>query len=173
MATKAFVNRKGELEQLDGLIDEVRKGTTRFVFISGESGVGKAFLVEKFLEDKGNKFTHFATSDQKNRPYSPYLALIEHLDKNSDDSDAKILITELRELFSKKTKSIGRIKEEQEMIFDKFIKLLDTLSKDKLIIIFFDNLHICDDGSIQLTKHLALNLDSSKLIEQIRLRTIL
>ncbi|MFM0649365.1 AAA family ATPase [Paraburkholderia bryophila] len=48
-AQNTFVGRTSQLERLTGVLDEVRQGATRIVFVSGEQGIGKTELVTRFL----------------------------------------------------------------------------------------------------------------------------
>ena len=166
ITVSTFVNRKEELKQLASLYNDVKEGIPRFVFISGESGVGKAMLVEKFMDDNPAKtiFSHYASVDQKNRPYVPYLALVKYLDKTISDETSKKLIGDLQSLSKKKSKGLGNVKKERELLFDTFYKLLESVSKDEVMIIFFENFQWYDDGSIQLTQHLAMNLEKTKIM---------
>ena len=45
-----FVGRRMELEALMGCLADVRKGAQRLVFVSGEAGIGKTTLVDRFIE---------------------------------------------------------------------------------------------------------------------------
>ena len=52
---RPLVGREHELELLEQLLEETRAGEARFLFISGEPGIGKTRLLAELLEQAGER----------------------------------------------------------------------------------------------------------------------
>ncbi|MEV5407258.1 AAA family ATPase [Thermopolyspora sp. NPDC052614] len=55
LAGHAFVGRTAELELLDGVLAEARRGRPRFVVVAGPEGIGKTALAERFAALAGER----------------------------------------------------------------------------------------------------------------------
>lgn len=165
-----FVDRKDELKRLDSYLADASEGNPTFIFISGEAGVGKAFLVEHFLNlNKENMaiFSYGATAEQRAVPYHAFAVFMERFSKMEDKDIGEIAaarLTKLRGMLGTEVSIVGDVAKEREVLFETFGQFFQSVSKERTIALFIDNLQWCDEGSILLIQHLAQQLEGCQLL---------
>ncbi len=170
MVKEIFVDRKEELKRLESFLTGVKEGKPTFVFISGEAGVGKATLIEHLIgshEETLASFAAGATTESKSIPYHPFTQLVEQLSALGESnlgSTAAAQLSKLRGALDTKTSVVGDVMKEREILFESFSQFLEEVSRERVIVFFIDNLQWCDEGSILLLQHMALEMDKGKLL---------
>ena len=90
--TIPFVGRQKQLEQLDKVFENVRKGNGTFLLVTGKAGIGKSRLVNEFLANTVQKNGLVYKIDmglaKSYDPYRPFLNFIANHSKNHTDASA-------------------------------------------------------------------------------------
>lgn len=161
-----FTGRIKEIEVLGEHLKKARKGTSKAVLIKGEAGIGKTRLVTEFkneiLGDQSfSEEIEFVTGKgiyERLKPYIPFQVAFEKLEDgcgesfnpfNFDDSDPAV-------------DDVSDYK--REIIYSKTIKRLEEICKDKLLVIFIDDLQWVDKASLKLFHHMIEKLRDSPLL---------
>ena len=88
-----FVDREGELVQLDGYLAEALAGQGRVVFVTGEAGTGKTTLVEEFARRVQVEYTSLVVAGGNCSAYTgvgdPYLPFREILGQLTGDVERR------------------------------------------------------------------------------------
>jgi predicted ATPase len=169
-----LVGRQPELAQLKDLWKHVRQGHALLVLLSGEPGVGKTRLAHELLVYarlngapalQGGCYEYEATS--------PYLPVSEALrewvgEQNPLALQAQIgpLAPELARLAPEIEDKIGSLapnpklppNEERLRLFDHVARLLQNLASQRGLLLFIDDLHWADQGTLALLHYLMRNL---------------
>jgi len=145
---KDVVIREGELEKLLGIYEEVAKGGFRCVLIEGGMGSGKTTLVENFASKVDCHFLKVhGLSYNIPEPFLPFKMLLESVERESG----------IEKLFIGEHEEVGGIT-------DRMRKLLSLLSRDKVVVLFVDDAHYLDDGSITLLMYLRYALEKNRVM---------
>ena len=75
-----FIGRDKEFAILEDQFKVASGGNGKLVFISGEAGVGKADLVERFVKKKGKKIiyvTHLCSPEESKEPFYPFIKMFD------------------------------------------------------------------------------------------------
>lgn len=168
MSKKVFVNRKEELKKLESYLDRAEKGEPAILFISGETGVGKDCLVERFLDNNRSigSASYVAALEHMNIPFHPFRTCLETLSKRKGlfDKDVSEIYSHLKDMtFSRTSKPLDLVKQREGMFSD-FTGLFECLAGKKTLVLVIDNLQWCDEGSILLLQHLAVELKKCRLL---------
>ena len=145
---KDVVIREGELKKLLSIYDEVGKEGYRCVLIEGSMGSGKTALVENFASRVDCHYLKvYGLSYNIPEPYLPFRMLLESVERESGTE----------KLFIGGHEEVGGIA-------DRMRKLLSLLSKDKVVVLFVDDAHYLDDGSITLLMYLRYALEKNRIM---------
>lgn len=185
-----FYDRKQELAHLLDLFQAVSEGERHLLLIGGFSGIGKTSLVLEVYKPIVEKRGFFITG--KFDPYkkSPYSGIVEALQDwvrqilmETTDSIAawkRILlaavesnggiVTEMIPAFEQilgpqeKPPSVSPNEVQERLIFF-FVNFLQSLARpEHPLVIFLDNLHWADAGSLRLIKEVLIRRDSKYLL---------
>ncbi len=168
--TKEIIGRDKEIQQIKQLIESTN-GTA--IFISGEVGIGKTRLVHEISNLYKSKF-RFWESDlsimTKSIPYYPFREIVQLIIKEEGRDCIKEIPMAYQTEFMKLIPELSDTQEEMDreiFVLDKFRlyegmrKFLELQSAKLPIMIFLDNVHWADDGSLELVHYLVKNLKNS------------
>lgn len=180
LAHGRLVGRRTELSELQELWAEAQQGRGQLALISGEPGVGKTRLANELIVTaqlhgamvmRGGSYEFEATT-----PYMPFVEAIrewvrdEAVDelKATLDSTAPAIAKLAPELEAK----IGPLpelpplspNEERLRLFDSVARLLRALSGKCSVIVFMDDLHWADQGSLNLLHYLLRHLHEERVL---------
>jgi predicted ATPase len=201
-----FCGREAEIRWLEDKYKRAMSGEFSVIFVSGEAGSGKTFLIEEFLrrkeeEDKEIVVAIGRCSDLNQKvpdPYAPFKQIGYFISGKSEKAGVYVLSQYSRERVEKINKKVleiakevggeilgalipplqvvktgwnifkilrgrERVEKSEDSIRVAYTLFLKRLSEIKPIVLFIDDLHWADDGSINLLFHLARNMDKDRL----------
>jgi len=162
-----FIGREQELEFIKDEINRFVYGKeTRSLLISGEAGIGKTALIDEVLKNYGNKFIKILRTNcylaESNYIYKPWKKIFEQINNSFDiNNDAifpenKILSYLFPSFFSDTENNNDKLLNfesiQHQSALELMIKFLAKISKEKKLIIVFEDLQWCDEKSLELMK---------------------
>jgi len=173
-----MIGRQAEFDQARELWYEAAEGTGQIVLISGEPGVGKTRLLTEIItqsEVMGAQVLGSASYAEGGPPYSPFKQILrEVLPKASQNgfnlpeyvvADLLSLAPEFRAQFPDVPPNPSEDPQsDQHRLFESFFIFLVTLSQHTPILIYLDDAHWADSGSLNLFRHLARQLGSQPIM---------
>ncbi len=159
----SFIDREEELEKLKNEFEQVKKKGCSILFIVGEAGTGKTALAKEFKKNTETlkRFflegrAYYKTSD----PYLPFKNAFQDFKKKSDEISS-FPSMEMDSTLKKFLKDKESFDAERQSVFFDFSIDLKNIAEKKPLIIFLDDLHWSDKGTLQLLNYLVDNLQDS------------
>lgn len=167
-----FVGREHELAQLQAWYERARQGEQQIVFVSGEAGIGKTTLVERFLAHAPAEGTvrigrgHCIEQYERGEAYLPVLQALQHLCR-SPDGDRVVAIlhrhapmwfiqlagtVETNELETLQRQVQGS---SPRRMLREFAAAIEQLAAEATVILFFEDLQWSDSATLELLAYLA------------------
>ncbi len=174
-----LVGRERELDMLRAGFDAARAAQSSLVLISGEPGIGKSRLIEAFaaeLADSG-ALVLSARSDDADPPFAPFMLALRELARedpaalqralqDSPSPDLKMLVAAGEDAdpaaIAPRITLTGA--EERARFFDAVVLVLTRLSESRPLVLFLDDLHLADEPSVHLLRHVVRVIGHSALL---------
>lgn len=167
-----FVGRRQELDSLHTAFTQAQGGKRQFTFVSGEAGVGKTTLVDRFLEQVQASGPVRIGRGQCLSQYGPgeaYLPVLEALAQLCHGADGKHVIAALRRTAPTWLVQLSSIVEAAEMaalrrhvnsssperMLREFAEALDMLAAGTPMIFVLEDLQWSDVSTLELIAYLA------------------
>ncbi len=175
-----MIGRRDELETLRELWERAVQGSGQLALISGEPGIGKTRLANEFmvfaqLNDAvvlyGGCYEYEAAT-----PYLPFVeAFRRWVHSQAPEPLAALLgntASEIARLAPEIESKLGSLapnpplsaNEERLRLFDHIARFLQNLAKGKGLLLFIDDLHWADQGTLSLLYYLLRNLRSEPVL---------
>jgi DNA-binding winged helix-turn-helix (wHTH) protein/tetratricopeptide (TPR) repeat protein len=181
-ATQHFVGREAELAQLHKWLERALEGERQIIFMTGEPGIGKTTLVEKFLQQeqisreerlwigRGQCIEHYGTGEA----YLPVLdalgrlcresgggRLVELLDKHAPtwlvQLPALLGAAEWREL-QEKVAGATHVRMLRELA-----EAMEVISRERPLVLRLEDLHWSDYSTLEWLSFLARRQESARI----------
>ncbi len=174
-----FIGREKELEQLNEHLRSVKEGDGRLVFVSGEAGVGKSYVIEQFIKEGKNQYADLKVFrgrclyTDSPKPFPPFIEAFEDYIKEKgggvDKEDIKtqpknIGVAAIAEEDNEMEDFEISISDKREIFFSKITSLLQRFSEEAPVILYLEDLHMLDESSSYLLHHLARNLSDHRVL---------
>ena len=174
-----LVGRDRELELLQSSFQVARDGHPSLVLVSGEPGIGKSRLIEHFASELGGRgaIVLSARCDEADPPYAPIVLAIRSLARTTPDLLGSALEhspnPELRRLVAPSGNGTDSLltprvsltgAEERARFFDAVALLLLRLTETGSLLLAIDDLHLADEPTLQLLRHLIRSIRSAPLL---------
>ena len=177
-----LVGRDDELKQLQKAIGGLEKSNGQTILVGGEAGVGKTRLVSEALalaEKKGALILKgMCLASEGVDPYLPFVeALGQGLEAGDAEAKEKVLAfvqNETPELKALTLPSMQALRSgdearadfaaSKERFFEAMTQVLLFLAEQKPVVLFLDDLHWADSGSLQLLHYLSRNGRNRRLL---------
>jgi len=149
-----LVGREAEMGRLEALLLESLGGRGRTALISGEAGVGKSAVVNKFLESARAQGARVllgeCTEIEARRPFGPFMDVARAANRAAALPVASP---------DSATTGVDRYR-----LHSVFTSLLTDLARERPMVIVIEDLHWADEASLELFPHLARKLRDLPLL---------
>lgn len=180
-----LIGREAELEHLRARLDAAAKGSRQLVFVTGEAGIGKSFLINAFAEE--------LTARQELRwarvsclplqsAEEVYGAILEAIEGLAADPSvvaalhryAPAWLVQLPNLLP--PKEMQRLRESltgigSGRLLREAVRLLEHLALRQPLAIIIEDIHWADDGTLDVLASLAARRQPANLLVLVSLRT--
>jgi predicted ATPase/DNA-binding winged helix-turn-helix (wHTH) protein len=180
-ATRHSVGRGKEHAELGAAFESAAGGRGVLACVAGEPGIGKTTLVQDFLsglQASGKPFDlAIGRCSQRLAGEEAYLPFLEALDSLLRYDGG--LTQKLRELapswyaqlfpLSENDASDARLQEylrttTQERVKREFAAFISEITRQELLVLFFDDVHWTDPSTVDLLSHLATKFDNTRIL---------
>ncbi|MCX8174486.1 MAG: tetratricopeptide repeat protein [Thermoplasmata archaeon] len=163
-----FVNREKELAVLEQMMGEAKNGKGGAVLIGGEMGVGKTRLAGEFAKRCLKEDFVVLSSlclGEREPPFFPITTALENYGKSLTGKDAytPLGLAGFQELEVEERTPAGATKERRRL-FEFLLSQFLGISKSKPVLLFIDDLHLADSGTLAFFHYLARNIRSEGII---------
>jgi DNA-binding CsgD family transcriptional regulator len=174
-----LVGRQRELELLRSAFRAARSGRSSLVLVSGEPGIGKSRLIGHFGRElsQSGALVLSARCDEADPPYAPFILALRDLAR----SDPELLQSSLEESSSPELRRLLAVSsdgadavlaprvtltgaEERARFFDAVVLLLLRLAEARPTLLALDDLHLADEPTVQLLRHLIVTVRHAPLL---------
>jgi len=182
-ADTLVVGREPELQRLEEALLLSRNGKGKIVFVTGEAGIGKTCLVNRFLETTHAKYSDLLiASGQCVQHYGTGEAFLPFLDAIGSLLSSRIrehMISVLRQhaptwyfqfpAYFDSSGSMERLQKEnigvtRERMLREFCDAFQVLSGSHPIVLLLEDLHWADASTVDLLRYVSSRLDHSRLL---------
>lgn len=180
LARGRLVGRKQHLQTLLELWREAAKGQSRLALISGEPGVGKTRLANELTVMAGLQGATVLRGGcyefEASTPYMPFVEAIRQWVHDSEPEDlARALegtAAGIAKLAPEIDARLGGLEpmpplspnEERLRLFDQVARFFRSLAEPKGLLVFLDDLHWADQGSLQMLHYLLRHLGDDAVL---------
>ena len=177
LARSRLVGRERELAELQKTWQHVITGIGRVFLISGEAGIGKTRLARELMTQvvlSGGNALSGTCDAEGGMPYTPFSQIIHEASRNPQINldlpdyvvaDLITLAPDLRAQFAGISPNPPRDPMfEQQYLFDSVATWCNAISSRVPLLIFIDDAHWADSGSLYLLRHLARRCQKSRLL---------
>jgi transcriptional regulator with XRE-family HTH domain/predicted ATPase len=172
-----IVGRKEERSQLSNGLQAVVAGQSRILCVVGEPGIGKTALVSDFLQELTSDSYYIAQGRCSERlagteAYLPILEALENIlriDNQVADQMQKIAPTWYLQLAPRTAGPVAALEPSilavsQERLKREISAFFHSISIERPLVIFFDDLHWADVSTVELINYLASKFDSIRIL---------
>jgi predicted ATPase len=160
VSSPTFVGRAAELELLDAALERAAEGRPAFVFLAGESGVGKTRLLGELVTRARAREARVLLGQclelgGAQIPYAPLLAALRPLARGMDADAAEELRAGARNALADLLPELGgvgmRADEEpsarQGRLFEAMLALLEQLGRSGPVVLALEDIHWADGAT--------------------------
>jgi DNA-binding CsgD family transcriptional regulator/tetratricopeptide (TPR) repeat protein len=160
VSSPTFVGREAELDLLDAALERAAQGQPAFVFVAGESGVGKTRLLREFesrahARDARVLLGHCLELGGAQIPYAPLVAALRPLARGIGAGEPDALPSGARNALAELLPELGgtgtRADEEpsarQGRLFEAMLALLVRLGETSPVLLALEDIHWADGAT--------------------------
>jgi len=151
-----LIGQEAHLETMEHVLVQARTGQGRVILVAGEAGWGKSRLTNEFKIRAAEQGWRCLQGDcfdtERSLPYAPITGILQKLDQ---------IPTTLTPLLSR-TSSPGSIDKHQ--LYFELVAFLSDLGASQPLLIVVEDLHWCDDASLEALLYLSRKLENSPVL---------
>jgi class 3 adenylate cyclase/tetratricopeptide (TPR) repeat protein len=166
-----FVGRSAERERLAQHLERAREGSGSLVLIGGEAGIGKTRLGEEIAERaRGAGCLPLSGRCRDMEGAEPYLPLIQQIEQAARSVPPEVLRQALGENAPEIAKLMPELRQryddipepvelppeqERRYLLHGVVEFVDRATRGQPLVLTFEDLHLADDSTLLLLRHLA------------------
>ncbi|MGA9351432.1 MAG: tetratricopeptide repeat protein [Anaerolineae bacterium] len=176
--SSSLVGRDREFAQLISHLEAASQGKGRLVIIDGEVGIGKTRLVQELLDRAEPDFHLLIGRCYESEMALPYQPLVEALRGYLPTLDlnklhvSKLWLREVSKLVPELSEALPDLPNsvplstdtERSRLFEGVVRFLVALSRQRPLILFFDDLHWADQATLVLLQYLARHVTGERIL---------
>lgn len=173
-----MVGREAEFNRAQELWYEAEKGKSQVLLVSGEPGVGKTRLLQEIItqaEVMGAEVVGSASYAEGGPPYSPFKKMLRDIVPKASRTLSDLPATVIADLLALApelkahypdvpTKPKDDPQTELHRLYESFFIFIATLSQKVPLLIYLDDAHWADSGSLGIFRHLARQIGSQPIM---------
>lgn len=174
-----LVGREVELRELQRALDETEQSRGKAVLVSGEPGIGKTTLVERFVDATACRQRFLVLQGRCSQRLSAsdaYLPVLDAISRTKSGPDRELVQTALatagpawQAMTTSSTDALARVTAEggqlsQGRLKREFRAWLEALSRERPVLLFLDDLHWADESTVDLLSYLGQDLASMRVL---------
>jgi ABC-type oligopeptide transport system substrate-binding subunit len=173
-----MIGRQAEFDRARELWYEAAEGTGQIVLISGEPGVGKTRLLREIItqsEVMGAQVLGSASYAEGGPPYAPFKQILREVLPQASQNGFNLPETVVADLLSLVPEFSAQYPDippnpsedpqsDQHRLFESFFVFLAAISQHMPLLVYLDDAHWSDSGSLSLFRHLARQLGSQPIM---------
>lgn len=177
-ASNTLLGRELALAQLHNWLGETLRGSTRVIFVTGESGIGKTTLVEAFLEQIGSDISVLRGQCLEQYGSSEaYLPVLEAFSRLVHERGTQIagILHKFAPTWLREIPGLTSANESQQMQDDllqvtrdrmlrEIAEALEAMTMAKPVVLFLEDLHWSDYSTLDLVSYLARRKQNARLL---------
>ncbi len=146
---RTFIDREEELAELTTALRKAEDGIGSAIFLTGEDGVGKRSLMNRFRKESNARFISYDSTGDEKRPYEAIIRILESINA------LEIASIDIESIVSRKSKEQG---------FDEAFQAFVEASRESPLIIYISNAQWLDPASIEFLEYLARGIEETRVI---------
>jgi DNA-binding CsgD family transcriptional regulator/tetratricopeptide (TPR) repeat protein len=184
MMSSRLIGRQTELSDLGAALADASSGRPCFVFVAGESGVGKSRLLDELAAQAARDGVRVLRGDcvalgDSELPYAPFAGVLRRLARTDDPALAR-LAPGLRSELARLAPELGDARDEpsgeasaiaQGRLFEALLALLEGVVADRPALLVIEDLHWADRSTRGFLAFLASSLINERLLVALTYRT--
>jgi tetratricopeptide (TPR) repeat protein len=174
-----FVGREHELAQLQAWHERVQQGERHIIFVSGEAGIGKTTLVERFLAQVRGTVRigrgHCIEQREQGEAYLPMLQALQQLCRAPDSDQVVAILRRYAPLWLVQLSGVIEADELEtvqrqvqgsspQRMLREFAEAIEVLATETTVILFLEDLQWSDTTTLELLEYLAQQQESARLL---------
>lgn len=159
-----IIGRKKENETLKKFLRELKNGKGNIVFIAGEAGIGKSFLVREFFNHKEISIYTSTAYDEDDNSYSLIAAILRQIIRKNNPGkyDAGPLTKYLSAIIPEIVNHTEDVS--NETLHESVIQAIEQIGLNAPSIIVFDDFHRADKSTLDIIPMLAERIKNIPLL---------
>ncbi|MEM3512696.1 MAG: tetratricopeptide repeat protein [Thermoplasmata archaeon] len=165
----AFVNRERELEIMKSAMERAREGKGSTILITGDVGVGKTRLAEKFVEiceDEGFVVLSSLCLGSNEPAYFPVLTVLENYAKKVREHTEEYVPLGLAGFqgLEVEERTPAGLAKERTRILEYLLRQFVEIARKQPVLFVIDDLHLADSATLAFFHYLARNVQSERIV---------
>jgi DNA-binding winged helix-turn-helix (wHTH) protein/predicted ATPase len=179
--TTPFVGREHELAQLQAWYERAQQGERQIIFVSGEAGIGKTTLVERFLVQAQARgavrigYGHCVEQSERGEAYLPVLQALQQLCRAPDGDQVVAILRRHAPLWLVQLSGVLEADELEtvqrevqgsspQRMLREFVEASERLAAETALILFLEDLQWSDVSTLELLEYLAQPREQARLL---------
>jgi DNA-binding CsgD family transcriptional regulator/tetratricopeptide (TPR) repeat protein len=179
VSSPTFIGRRGELEQVDRILERVRAGTPAFLLVAGDAGVGKTRFLREFIARARTSGAHVLSGNclavgGDGLPFGPIVEAIRGLTYDLTVAELDAAVADGRDDLARLVPRLANGRSlrpaaqvdpsAQGRLFEHLLLLLERLAETKPTVLTVEDIHWADRSTIDLLRFLARNVRHGRIL---------
>jgi len=166
--SNTFSGRQKELATLQSFLNHTKDGQGKFVVITGESGLGKTSLVNRFVqvhhEDDITILSETFDNVRNFEPYLPFYRLIEKLESSTAANRLSEKMCFNRKQDSLNIECLYSLQSQHGLMQQRILAPFLSAAKQHTLVVILNNVHLAPLSSWKFIHYLSENLKENRIL---------